>query len=191
MGHKLYPRTDPVVIMLVESPDGHRALLGRSKRNTPGMYTCLSGFIDQCESIEEAVRREVREEARVMVDQVHVLGTQPWPIGRAGTCELMLGCIGKAQSYEIMVNMSEMEDIQWYDRSELRAAVQLYQDNMDETMVSLQSKSMEALGFWIPPPVAIAHHLIQLWAMHEGPYFPAGAAPTPISTSPHSPRLRL
>eukprot|EP00955_Chlamydomonas_euryale_P046263 353378-Chlamydomonas_euryale.AAC.1 len=53
--------------MLVESPDGHRALLGRSKRNTPGMYTCLSGFIDQCESIEEAVRREVREEARVMV----------------------------------------------------------------------------------------------------------------------------
>jgi len=73
------------------------------------------------------------------VDQVHVLGTQPWPIGRAGTCELMLGCIGKAQSYEIMVNMSEMEDIQWYDRSELRAAVQLYQDNMDETMVSLQA----------------------------------------------------
>ena len=49
---------------------------------SPGMYTCLSGFIDQCESVEEAVRREVREEARVQVDAVHVLGTQPWPIGR-------------------------------------------------------------------------------------------------------------
>jgi NAD+ diphosphatase len=65
--HKLYPRTDPVVIMLVESPDGNRALLGRGKKFTPGMYTCLSGFIDQCESVEEAVRREVYEEARVQV----------------------------------------------------------------------------------------------------------------------------
>eukprot|EP00878_Enallax_costatus_P025079 GHUV01026800.1.p1 GENE.GHUV01026800.1~~GHUV01026800.1.p1 ORF type:complete len:293 (+),score=63.59 GHUV01026800.1:344-1222(+) len=65
--HKLYPRTDPVVIMLVESPDGHRALLGRSAKSTPGMYTCLSGFIDPCEGIEEAVRREVMEEARVQV----------------------------------------------------------------------------------------------------------------------------
>ncbi len=53
--------------MLVESPDGNRALLGRSAKSTPGMYTCLSGFIDQCESIEEAVRREVMEEARVQV----------------------------------------------------------------------------------------------------------------------------
>lgn len=55
------------VIMLVESPDGHRALLGRSAKSTPGMYTCLSGFIDPCEGIEEAVRREVMEEARVQV----------------------------------------------------------------------------------------------------------------------------
>lgn len=53
--------------MLVESPDGHRALLGRSAKSTPGMYTCLSGFIDPCEGIEEAVRREVMEEARVQV----------------------------------------------------------------------------------------------------------------------------
>lgn len=53
--------------MLVESPDGQRALLGRSVRSTPGMYTCLSGFIDQCEGIEEAVRREVWEEALISV----------------------------------------------------------------------------------------------------------------------------
>jgi NADH pyrophosphatase NudC (nudix superfamily) len=57
------------VIMLVESPDGHRALLGRSAKSTPGMYTCLSGFIDPCEGIEEAVRREVMEEARVQVSR--------------------------------------------------------------------------------------------------------------------------
>jgi NAD+ diphosphatase len=83
-GHKTYPRTDPVVIALVESPDGQRALLGRSARSTPGMYTCLSGFIDQCEGIEEAVRREVMEEARIAVSDVTILGTQPWPIGRYG-----------------------------------------------------------------------------------------------------------
>lgn len=56
--------------MLVESPDGHRALLGRSAKSTPGMYTCLSGFIDPCEGIEEAVRREVMEEARVQVGRL-------------------------------------------------------------------------------------------------------------------------
>jgi NAD+ diphosphatase len=70
--------------MLVESPDGTRALLGRSAKSTPGMYTCLSGFIDQCEGIEEAVRREVMEEARIAVSEVQILGTQPWPIGRYG-----------------------------------------------------------------------------------------------------------
>lgn len=70
--------------MLVESPDGQRALLGRSAKSTPGMYTCLSGFIDQCEGIEEAVRREVMEEARIAVSEVQILGTQPWPIGRYG-----------------------------------------------------------------------------------------------------------
>ncbi|GFH19745.1 nudix hydrolase domain-containing protein [Haematococcus lacustris] len=115
------------VIMLVESPDGQRALLGRSAKFTPGMYTCLSGFIDQCESIEEAVRREVREEARVAVSEVQIVGTQPWPIGRYGSSELMLGCVAKARSYEILVNPSEMEDVQWFERAELRAAVELYQ----------------------------------------------------------------
>ena len=70
--------------MLVESPDGNRALLGRSATQPVGMYTCLSGFIDQCEGIEEAVRREVMEEARVTVGDVHILGAQPWPVGRYG-----------------------------------------------------------------------------------------------------------
>ncbi|KIZ06626.1 hypothetical protein MNEG_1328 [Monoraphidium neglectum] len=128
--HKLYPRTDPVVIMLVESPDGTRALLGRSAKSTPGMYTCLSGFIDQCEGIEEAVRREVMEEARIAVSEVQILGTQPWPIGRYGSCELMIGCVAKAQSYEVLLNTSEMEDVQWYDRAELAAAVQWYDNSI-------------------------------------------------------------
>jgi NADH pyrophosphatase NudC (nudix superfamily) len=164
------------VIMLVESPDGHRALLGRSAKSTPGMYTCLSGFIDPCEGIEEAVRREVMEEARVQVStfeaqqqgsavlpyhrcrfavchavkscctvcvtvkhrvstalglwlwrvadavaacgclqvsDVQIVGTQPWPIGRYGSCELMIGCVARATSYEVLLNPAEMEDVQW------------------------------------------------------------------------------
>lgn len=70
-------------IVMVESVDGERALLGASKavRGLGNVLTCLSGFIEQCESIEEAVRREVREEAGVPVGTVHILGSQPWPIG--------------------------------------------------------------------------------------------------------------
>ncbi|EFJ43697.1 hypothetical protein VOLCADRAFT_118984 [Volvox carteri f. nagariensis] len=185
--HKVYPRTDPVVIMLVESPDGRRALLGRNKKFTPGMYTCLSGFVDQCESVEEAVRREVFEESRVLVAQVTVVGSQPWPIGRYGGCELMLGCMAKARSYEVLVNMEEMEDVQWYDKDELRAAVRMYDvmnplpesDGVAELPMSvaqLQERSLEQLGFFIPPPLAIAHHLIRTWALHDGPWFPGFAA---------------
>ncbi|KXZ49974.1 hypothetical protein GPECTOR_18g130 [Gonium pectorale] len=170
--HRLYPRTEPVVIMLVESPDGRRALLGRNKKYTPGMYTCLSGFVDQCESVEEAVRREVFEESRVLVATVAVAGSQPWPIGRYGGCELMLGCMAKARSYE-------MEDVQWYEKEELRAAVQIYDtaaaapdpDSMAEVPMSVAQLQ---LGFFIPPPLAIAHHLIRTWALHDGPWFPAG-----------------
>ncbi|GFH23573.1 nudix hydrolase domain-containing protein [Haematococcus lacustris] len=137
--------------MLVESPDGQRALLGRSAKFTPGMYTCLSGFIDQCESIEE------------------IVGTQPWPIGRYGSSELMLGCVAKARSYEILVNPSEMEDVQWFERAELRAAVELYQT------ADLQQASLEKLGFFVPPPFAIAHHLIRIWAECKQPWFASTA----------------
>ena len=79
--------------------------------------------------------REVREEARVHVEAVHVLGSQPWPIGRFGGCELMIGCFAKASSYEILVNAEEMEDVQWFERADLTAAVNLYEENPE---VSLQ-----------------------------------------------------
>lgn len=169
--HKLYPRTDPVVIMLVESPDGHKALLGRGKRAGPGMYTALSGFVDQCESIEEAVAREVREEARVQVEGVQVLGSQPWPIGRFGGCELMIGCVAKASSYEILVNATEMDDVQWFERSDLAAAVQLYEENPEASLAEIQQFLVDTLGFWIPPPVTMAFHLVRSWVKAGRPFF--------------------
>ncbi|GBF95754.1 NADH pyrophosphatase [Raphidocelis subcapitata] len=161
--HKLYPRTDPVVIALVESPDGARALLGRSAKSTPGMYTCLSGFIDQCEGIEEAVRREIMEEARIAVSDVAILGTQPWPT----SCELMIGCVARATSYEVLLNASEMEDVQWYDRAELAAAVQAYDSHLP--LQEIQRRTWKDLGFFVPPPFAIAHHLMRAWALSPRP----------------------
>lgn len=75
------------MITLVESVDGQQALLGRPKAlNRSGVLTCLSGFMEQGESIEETVRREVMEEAGVPVGDVAVLGSQPWPIGDFPTC---------------------------------------------------------------------------------------------------------
>lgn len=95
--HRLYPRTDPVVIMLVESPDGASALLGRPRNyRMANMLTCLSGFVDQGESVEEAVAREIQEEAGLKLTKVEVLGSQPWPIGalawRAGQGFLLAYC---------------------------------------------------------------------------------------------------
>ncbi|KAF5831681.1 NUDIX hydrolase domain-like protein [Dunaliella salina] len=172
--HKQYPRTDPVVIMLVESVDGTKALLGRSHRSPAGMYTMLSGFLDQCESIEEAVRREIYEEARVKVGQVQLLGSQPWPIGRAGSCELMLGCIAKAQD-DAMENTGELEDARWFGSEEVASAVRMYEAYSPSTSTSeLQQHCMEQFGFFVPPPLAIAHHLCRTWVEHaqvHGPWF--------------------
>jgi len=160
--------------MLVESVDGTKALLGRSHRSPAGMYTTLSGFLDQCESIEEAVRREIYEEARVKVGQVQLLGSQPWPIGRAGSCELMLGCIAKAQD-DAMVNTGELEDVRWFSHEDVAAAVRMYEAYFPGTSTSgLQQQSKERLGFFVPPPLAIAHHLCRTWVEHtqvHGPWF--------------------
>ncbi|GAB4818050.1 hypothetical protein N2152v2_005096 [Parachlorella kessleri] len=175
--HRAYPRTDPVVIMLVESPDGRRALLGKYKRMQGPMYTALAGFIDQGESVEEAVTREVREESGVEVTQVDILGSQPWPIGRGGSCELMIGCIAKAHSEDLSVDYNEMEDIQWMDRSDVLAAVEVAdrpsnpygggKGDLDGGQTSPR--------FWIPPSFAIAHHLIKAWAQHGASWFGEGS----------------
>ena len=139
-----FPRTDPVVIMLVHHRD--RCLLGRSRRRVTGLYSTLAGFIDQGESIEEAVRREVQEESGVRVGAVHYHSSQPWPFPSS----LMIGCHGKALSTDIHIDNEEMTDVRWFSREEVRAA--LRRDNPD-----LQ----------VPDAIAIAHHLIRAWAEDE------------------------
>ena len=111
-----FPRTDPVVIMLITH--GNRTLLGRSPGWTEGMYSCLAGFVEPGETIEAAVRREVFEEAGIRVGQVSYLTSQPW----AFPSSLMLGCRGEALDDTIHIDPKEIEDAIWISKEEVMQA---------------------------------------------------------------------
>src|SRR5262249_30286043 len=108
-----FPRTDPVAIMLPVA--GERCVLGRSHRFQPGMWSCLAGFIEPGEDIEDAVRREVREESGIVCGRVNYFRSQPWPFPSS----LMIGCHAEAISEEIIVDQVEMADARWFDREEV------------------------------------------------------------------------
>lgn len=108
-----FPRTDPVVIMLITR--GNSVLLGRSPGWPEGMYSLLAGFIEPGETIEAAVRREVFEEAGVRVGAVSYLASQPWPF----PASLMLGCRGDALTDDITVDPAELEAALWVSRERL------------------------------------------------------------------------
>ena len=140
-----FPRTDPVVIMLAS--DGERCLLGRSPRFAPTMWSCLAGFVEPGEAIEDAVRRETREEAGITCGRVSYFASQPWPFPTT----LMIGCHAEALSRDIVVDREELEDARWFSRTEV------------ESMLMRKHPQ----GLTTPPPVAIAHHLIRAWVVGE------------------------
>ena len=116
-GGKHFPRTDPVVIMLITH--GNSVLIGRSPGWPEGMYSCLAGFVEPGETLENAVRREVMEEAGVPVGAVTYLASQPWPF----PASLMFGCKGEALDPAITLDPAELEDARWLTREE---AVQVF-----------------------------------------------------------------
>ena len=138
-----YPRTDPVVITAVHSGDW--CLLGQSRGRGTGSnrYSALAGFVDQGESIEEAVAREVMEESGIVVRNVRYHSSQPWPFPSS----LMIGCIAEAATTEIAADDEEMSDVRWFHR---------------ETVVSALDGGSSELT--LPAPLAIAHHIIRAWA---------------------------
>ncbi|MFM5949177.1 MAG: NAD(+) diphosphatase, partial [Novosphingobium sp.] len=136
-----YPRVDPVTIMLVEH-DG-RLLLGRQPRFPPRRFSALAGFVEPGESIEEAVAREVLEEAGVAVGQVSYVGSQPWPFPSS----LMIGCYARALDDVLTIDHTELEEADWFSRAEVEAAMRGDEDGR----------------FIAPPPQAIAHHLLKCW----------------------------
>lgn len=135
-----FPRVDPVVIMIAEH-DG-RALLGRQPSWPAGRYSALAGFLEPGESIEEAVAREIQEEAGVRVSGVRYVASQPWPF----PSQLMIACVGIAEDDAITLDENELEKAGWFTREEVRA-------------------SLAGDGpFVAPPTYAIAHTLLTLWA---------------------------
>jgi len=114
-GREIFPRTDPAVIVLVT--DGDRCLLGRQPGWPEGRYSTIAGFVEPGESLEDAVRREVYEEANVRISAVHYHSSQPWPFPSS----LMLGFIADAATTEIRLNDGELEDARWFSREELKS----------------------------------------------------------------------
>jgi len=110
---KHFPRTDPVVIMLITR--GNSVLMGRSPYWPEGMYSLLAGFVEPGETLEAAVRREVFAEAGIKVGQVDYLASQPWPFPNS----LMFGCHGEALNDEITIDPVEIEDAIWVSREEM------------------------------------------------------------------------
>ena len=140
-GAQHFPRTDPVAIMLVHR--GEHCLLGRQARFIANSYSCLAGFIEPGETIEDAVRRETFEEAGIEVGAVRYGASQPWPFPSS----LMIGCFGEALTEAITLDRDELEDGRWFAKDEVR--LMLAREHPD--------------GLITPPPMAIAHFLMRSW----------------------------
>ena len=140
-GTQHFPRTDPVVIML--AIDGDRCVLGRQYRFAPGVFSCLAGFVEPGETLEDAVRRELFEEAGIRTGAVAYHASQPWPFPSS----LMIGCFAQATSFDLVREVEELEDVRWFERNEL--AAMLARTHPD--------------GLMVPPAMAIAHHLIKAY----------------------------
>jgi NAD+ diphosphatase len=137
-GTQHFPRTDPVVIMAVRH--GDQILLGRQASWPPNMFSALAGFMEPGETIEQAVAREVLEEAGIKVGAVSYVTTQPWPFPSS----LMIGMIAEAMTTEITLDPAELEDARWFTRSDL------------ETMLA----GTHPEGLYASRPQAIAHAVV-------------------------------
>lgn len=140
-GAEHFPRVDPVVIMIAEHQG--RALLGRQPAWPAGRYSALAGFLEPGESMEEAVAREIFEEAGVRVSNVRYIASQPWPFPSS----LMIACVAEAEDDAITLDTHELEDAIWVDRAVVQAVLR-----------------GEPGPFLPPPPYAIAHTLLSAWA---------------------------
>ena len=155
-GHRLiggaenvqFPRVDPAIIVLVHRDD--ECLLGRKVGWPEHMYATIAGFVEPGESLEAAVRREVKEETDVAVEEVTYIASQPWPF----PSQLMVGFHARAGSHAIALNDKELADARWFTREDIASG-----------------------RFRIPPTMSIAFHLIERWFDRPGSTALRGLAP--------------
>lgn len=140
-GAEHFPRVDPVVIMLAEH-DG-RVLVGRQHRFPAGQYSALAGFVEPGENLEDAVARELHEEAGIRVRDVRYIASQPWPFPSS----LMVGCIAQCDDPALTLDETEIEHAFWATREDVVAAL----------------TTPDTAPFKLPSDIAIAHHLIVRW----------------------------
>ncbi|TKY54886.1 Nudix hydrolase 19 [Spatholobus suberectus] len=185
---RIYPRVDPVVIMLVIDRENDCVLLAKRPMPIPRMYACLSGFTEPGESLEEAVRRETWEETGIEVGEVVYHSSQPWPVGpNSIPCQLMVGFFAYAKSLDITVDKSELEDAKWYSREDVRKALTFAKYKQAQRTAAAKVEQMckgieknrslaadfnvesadEQAPIVVPGPFAIAHHLISSWAFSD------------------------
>lgn len=142
-----FPRLDPVVIMLAVR--GERCLLGRNRRRAGNRFSCLAGFAEPGEGLEEAVRREVFEESGIRIGRVRYLASQPWPF----PSNLMMGFLAEALTEDIRVDAQELAEARWFEREEVR-----------EMVARAAANETEGERASLPGPVAIAHQICRLWS---------------------------
>ncbi|WP_448711250.1 NAD(+) diphosphatase [Microbacterium profundi] len=146
--HDIFPRTDPAVIVAVESEDGEKLLLGANANWHGRMYSCFAGFVEAGESLELTVHREIEEEAGVRLDSVRYIGSQPWPYPRS----LMVGFRATASDERrARPDGEEIIDVRWFTRDEIGSALD----------------GGGPVG--LPGPASIARSLIQGWYEDRAP----------------------
>ena len=138
-GKLLFPRIEPAVIMLVTSPDGRRCLLGRHRGAAADAYSTLAGFVEIGESLEDAVHRELAEEAGVRVASVRYQASQAWPFPSG----LMVGFRAEAASEDVAVDEDELLEARWFTRSEVRDLIARHRASGRDRRDSIESFLVE------------------------------------------------